>query len=238
MKNHVQRILVWDLPTRIFHWSLVTSFFGAHLTAEGDYRVFHVLFGYTFLGLLGFRLVWGFTGTTYVRFRNFLKGPSAVLSYARSLFTPHPQHFVGHNPVGAMAIVMLLSLGLMTGITGLLAYDETWGGDLARLHDLLATVMLGVVAIHVLGSVMSSVLHRENLIGAMLTGIKDGLAEHGIRDAHTWLGLMLATVILAFWLLGLPALSFQTDSGPEHKDATVAVALSPAHNRMAPEVSP
>src|SRR5512147_205771 len=101
----MQRILVWDLPTRVFHWLLALSFAGAFVTAESErYRDIHVVLGYTLLGLLAFRLLWGFFGTRYARFRSFLFKPGEIAAYFMSLFKGRPANYVGHNPAGSVAI--------------------------------------------------------------------------------------------------------------------------------------
>ena len=100
-----KRILVWDLPTRAFHWLLAVSFAGAFLTAESERcRDIHVTLGYTMLGLVAFRLVWGLVGTRYARFSSFPLGLRNVMRYFRSLLTRSPQHYPGHNPAGSWAI--------------------------------------------------------------------------------------------------------------------------------------
>ena len=112
----MKRIMVWDLPTRAFHWLLALSFAGAFLTAESErYRDIHVMLGYTMLGLIAFRLLWGFIGTRYARFSSFLFGPSQVIEYLRSLVRLRPQHYVGHNPAGSWAIWLILLLGVASG---------------------------------------------------------------------------------------------------------------------------
>ena len=94
--------LVWDLPVRLFHWLLVLCFAGAWLTAESEHwRLVHVTLGYTMAALVAFRIVWGLLGTRYARFSSFVRGPSAVLAYLRSLSGPKPEHHTGHNPAGA-----------------------------------------------------------------------------------------------------------------------------------------
>ena len=110
------RILVWDLPLRMFHWLLVVSFAGAFLTAESErVRDMHVALGYTFVGLLAFRLVWGVVGSRYARFASFAFGPEAVLAYLGSLLTRRPDHYVGHNPAGSWVIFAIVVLGVVTG---------------------------------------------------------------------------------------------------------------------------
>src|SRR5512135_2268924 len=114
-----QRILVWDIPTRVFHWLLVVSFAGAFLTAESErYRDIHVLSGYTLLGLIAFRLLWGFIGSRYAQFRSFLFTPREVAVYLRSLLKAAPAHYVGHNPAGSVAVFALLALGIVSAFSG------------------------------------------------------------------------------------------------------------------------
>ena len=121
-------IRVWDLPTRVFHWSLVSCFAGAWLTAESErWRDVHVMLGYTLIGLVAFRVLWGFAGSRYARFRSFLFGPAAVWRYLRSILSGTPQHFSGHNPVGALAIFVLLGLGVLASLSGVVVYEDVGG---------------------------------------------------------------------------------------------------------------
>ena len=200
-----QRILVWDVPTRVFHWLLAVSFAGAFLTAESErYREIHVTLGYTLLGLIAFRLVWGFLGSRYARFRSFLFRPVEIIAYVTSLAKARPAHYAGHNPAGSVSVFLLLALGMLAGASGVLAFQDFGGDVLEELHEMTAYAMLAVVALHVAGVVLSSVMHRENLVGSMITGLKSGLPNQGIRRAHAWLGIMIVAVVVAFWL-GYPA---------------------------------
>lgn len=170
-------VRVWDLPTRIFHWSFALSFAGAWLTAESErLRDVHILLGYTFGGLLAFRLVWGLIGTRYARFASFLFSPADVVRYLRSLVAGRPEHHVGHNPAGAIAIFALLGLGAATALSGYAVYQDIGGEWLEELHEGAASAMLVLVAIHLAGVFVSSLLHGENLVASMITGRK--------RDPH------------------------------------------------------
>ncbi len=195
-----QRILIWDLPTRLFHWLLAASFTGAMLTAESErYRDIHVMLGYTLLALIAFRLVWGFAGTRYAQFRSFLFRPAEVARYLATLFKGRPAHYLGHNPAGSMAIFLLLALGLACGTSGILLFQDVGGDALEELHEGLAFTMLTVVAVHVAGVLVSSVLHRENLAKSMVTGMKRGQPGQGIARAHVWLGVIMVAAVVAFW---------------------------------------
>lgn len=199
------RILVWDVPTRVFHWLMVLSFAGAYLTAESErYRDIHVVLGYTLLGLIAFRLLWGFFGTRYAQFRSFLFKPGEIAAYALSLVKGRPAHYVGHNPLGSVSIWLLLGLGIVAGVSGVLLFEDIGGDALEELHELASNAMLAVVFIHIAGVAVSSVLHRENLARAMVTGFKSGEPEQGIRRSYLWLGVIMLAAAVAFWV-GYPA---------------------------------
>lgn len=167
------RVFVWDLPVRMFHWLLAASFAGAFLTAESErYRDIHVALGYTVLGLVAFRLLWAFVGTRYARLSSFAFGPLAVIDYFKSLLTFHPKHYVGHNPAGSWVIYALVVLALLAGATGYATYNDVGGHWLEEFHEGAANVMLTLVIVHIAGVLVSSFVHRENLVKAMVTGYK------------------------------------------------------------------
>lgn len=202
-------VLVWDLPVRIFHWLMVLSFAGAWLTAESEqWRLLHVTLGYTMAGLVGFRILWGLLGTRYARFASFVRGPAAIGRYLKSLLRGQPEHHAGHNPAGAVAIVALLLLTLVVTASGWATYQEVGGNWLEEAHEVLASLMLAVVGVHVAGVVLGSWLHRENLVRAMVTGRKPGAPDEGVRSAWRSVGVLMLAAVLGFWWLqwqGAPA---------------------------------
>jgi cytochrome b len=202
-----RKILVWDLPTRVFHWLLALSFAGAFVTAESErYRDVHVALGYTVLGLVAFRLLWGLVGTRYARFWSFAFGPRSVLIYVKSLFTRSPQHYLGHNPAGSWAIYALLALSLLAGASGYATFNDIGGDWMEDAHEALANMLLAAVMVHLAGVLVSSVLHRENLVRSMLTGYKLARSGEGIRYRHRLIGAALVVGVLAFWIAGPEAL--------------------------------
>jgi cytochrome b len=203
-------ILVWDAPVRLFHWLFAACFAGAWLTAESEHwRLVHVTLGYTAGGLVIFRLAWGLVGTRYARFSSFVRGPARVWNYVLGLLRGHPQRHVGHNPAGAVVIVAMLALACALTVTGWATYNdagETWLGE---LHEGVANLMLALVGMHIAGVVVSSWLHRENLIGAMVSGRKAGQPDEGIRRAWRSVAALMLLVVLASWWWqwhGAPAL--------------------------------
>jgi len=195
-----RRVLVWDIPTRAFHWLQALSFGAAYLTAFSErLRNDHVALGYILLGLLVFRVLWGFIGTRYARFHTFLFNPNEIHSYLWKLFRGKPAHYLGHNPAGSVVIWMLLTLGMFICITGVMALQDDAGDLVVELHGLATNVMLGVLAVHLTGVLISSVLQRENLVRAMITGFKSAEPEKGISHTYSWLGLVMVALVIIFW---------------------------------------
>ena len=199
----MDRILVWDLPTRIGHWLLAACFAVAWLTSESEsMRLIHVMAGGTLVGVVAFRIAWGLLGSTYARFDNFVRAPAAAWRYLADLTQGRPAHFVGHNPAGGYAILALLSLGLFTGLSGWLNYQEIGGEWLEEGHEAMASLMLAVVGVHLAGVAIGSWRHRENLPRAMVTGHKSGRPESAIPGARAASVItLLACAALAAWLL-------------------------------------
>jgi len=182
-----KRVRVWDPLVRSFHWLLVAGFATAFIV-EDDLLGVHVWAGYLVLALIGVRLVWGLIGTRHARFSDFVRGPGAVLAYLRDLARSRAPRYLGHNPAGGAMIVLLLISIAVTGISGLAVYGAEefagplatvmrglphfWGDVLEETHEVFAYLTLALILIHVLGVLASSLLHRENLIGGMISGYK------------------------------------------------------------------
>jgi len=198
----ISRVLVWDLPTRVFHWLQALAFGAAYLTAFSErLRNYHVALGYILLGLLVFRLLWGFAGTRYARFRSFLFNPKEIVAYLVSMVKGQPMHYLGHNPVGSVSVWLLLALGMFISVTGVLALQDDAGDLVVELHGVATNVMLGVIALHIIGVLMSSIMHRENLVRAMFTGLKSGGAGKGIQRTYGWLGVLMVVAVVVFWFV-------------------------------------
>ncbi len=209
-------VRVWDIPVRLFHWALANCFIIAWLTLDNRYLDIHVFAGYLMGGLILFRLLWGFIGSRYARFRDFAFGWLEVWEYLKLVLNRHPPRFLGHNPAGSWAIYFLLALGSLITVTGLLGFGgEERQGPLAgllnysqgefvlELHEWLA--WLGLVAVHLMGVLVESLLHRENLVAAMLTGFKPSAAGAASTATRWQVGAaMLVTIIAAglYWFQG------------------------------------
>jgi len=185
----VREVKVWDPLVRVFHWTLVTAFFTAYLTeGEDETLALHTWAGYTVLGLLLVRLLWGFVGTRHARFSDFVCRPATVKEYLGSVLRLNPRRYLGHNPAGGLMIVALLASLLVTGFSGMALYaveqhagplagwlgtlGEAWEEVFEGLHELFANFTLFLVVVHVAGVLVESLLHGENLVRAMFTGRK------------------------------------------------------------------
>lgn len=194
------RVMVWDVVVRAFHWSLVIAFFACYFTGD-EFELLHAYLGYGILVLLGVRVIWGIVGTKYARFSDFIYGWTKVREYVVGLAAWRPPHYLGHNPVGGWIIVLLLMLLFVTCWTGLEAYGVQGRGPLAQqgfwaananeekddddtddelwseIHEVLSDATLYLVFFHVIGVIVSSLSHRENLVRAMWTGYKSKQEE-------------------------------------------------------------
>lgn len=206
-----RQIEVWDLPVRVFHWLLVLLLLSQVVTATigGNAMEYHVMGGYAVLTLVLFRIAWGLAGSRHARFADFVRGPRAVMAYARSLVGDRNERHLGHNPLGGWSVVLMLISLLVQTSTGLFADDEIMTtGPLARhvsddtvslmsaIHEVNAAVLITLVCIHVAAVLYYLVGERENLILPMVTGRKQWQGDLPPGSARR-AGLVRAIVILS-----------------------------------------
>lgn len=188
MNDNAEIVKVWDLPVRLFHWSLVLGFISAYLTAEFHIGFLHALIGYFLCALVLARIVWGFAGSRYSRFSSFIFSPAETLAYVRSLRQHNPVHYYGHNPAGALmvfALLGMLALIFLSGLTTLAVIDfegpllflinyidDDTSYAMRHLHGWLVDIVLVLIPLHLLGVVSGTIQHKENLVRAMITGKK------------------------------------------------------------------
>lgn len=206
---------VWDLPVRIFHWSLAAAFLAAFVTNRLGvaYFKYHLWAGYAVLALVLFRILWGIFGTRHALFRNFVRGPKAIIAYARGLFTAGGPHYAGHNPVGALMVLALLAGAGAQAVLGLFSNDEIINVGplyglvskeqslaLTSLHRKLFYVLAAAIAAHVLAVIAHRIFKGEHLVGAMITGRKprETVSEReAISSSRLWLAAALALAVIA-----------------------------------------
>lgn len=181
------RVLVWDLPTRLFHWLLVAAVGTAVVSGfiGGTAMTIHGQAGLTVAGLLTFRIVWGFVGSTHARFTSFVRGPAAIRAYLNGEWRG-----LGHNPLGAFSVLALLAAGLLQVGTGLFGNDDiAFNGPLYPLvsketsdvligwHARTVWLLLTLVALHLAAIAFYARVRKDNLLKPMITGWKDGTGE-------------------------------------------------------------
>ncbi len=166
-------VKVWDPFVRLFHWSLVTLFAVAYLTGDEIQRI-HEAAGYAIAGLLGARILWGFIGPRHARFTDFVRSPRETFAYLRHALAFRARRYIGHNPAGGFMVVALITSLTATCITGyMMTTDAYWGSEaLEDVHGALANMTVALVVIHVIGVLVASFEHHENLAKAMVTGRK------------------------------------------------------------------
>jgi len=207
---------VWDLPTRLFHWTLVVLVGLSWWSAENDQQDLHLYLGYGVLSLLLFRIGWGLAGSSTARFSSFVRGPGAVASYVRNRF-----HWplAGHAPLGALSVLALLAMLFVIVGTGLFAADEDglFSGPLAYLvsvgvsdtmtglHEELFDILLVLIGLHVAAILLYRLALGRNLLGPMITGKAE--LEPGVepmRAGKWWVALicLVAAIAITRWIIG------------------------------------
>jgi cytochrome b len=166
-------VQVWDPVVRSFHWILVVLFAAAYVSAE-EAEGLHLATGYGIVALLVVRVVWGFIGSPHARFTDFVRRPRAVLDYLRLARAHRAPRYLGHNPAGGAMTIALMAMIAGICLTGhLMTTAARWGSAaMEGLHELLVNGTIGLIGLHLLGNLFSSLQHRENLTLSMITGMK------------------------------------------------------------------
>lgn len=213
----VRAIRVWDLPTRLFHWSLVALIALQYASGEFGWlsMEWHFLLGYATLALVLFRVLWGFLGSQTARFGDFVRAPATVLRYAAGLARGRAAHAPGHNPLGGWSVLAMLASVALQAVSGLFTSDDIAdeGPLVARasaatvdwmgwLHHVNRYVLAGLIGLHVLAVLTHRVARNENLVAPMLHGRARLAAARGLRFVSSWRALaLLAASAGAVWAL-------------------------------------
>jgi cytochrome b len=207
----VSDLRVWDLPVRLMHWGLVIALGVCWWSGVNNELQYHIYSGYAALWIVLMRLYWGLVGSDTARFTNFLRGPGAVLDYARRLPRREASHSHGHNPIGAISVVLLLGFVLTVVVLGLFAVDVDGlysgplsvyvsfkqGRHLAHLHYRWFTYLQWLVGLHLLAVVFYLAYKRENLVRAMITGKRRGPRTGAQLQHAPWWRFIIGAVIVS-----------------------------------------
>lgn len=224
-------IKVWDIPTRLFHWSLVLLFIFLIISGESDDLMeWHFYAGYLLSGLILFRLMWGFLGTRYARYSTLTFNPASAVRYTKALLRGKHTAQYGHTPAGSMMILLLLGLISVQLLTGLMSTDDIiWNGPLyssvdettaelaGEVHETVQGLLQILVGLHILAIVIYKVKFKEHLVPAMIHGKKpkhteslnepSAVTSDNNREATSWIKLLLSALPaagLSYWLFTLP----------------------------------
>lgn len=220
----MNKILVWDLPLRLFHWLLVLLVVTSMVSVQigGNAMQIHMLSGYSILTLLLFRILWGLLGGTHARFANFVHGPASALAYLGALRRQQAGTYLGHNPAGAWSVIFMLASLLLQAATGLFANDDiATEGPLAKLvskalsdritgiHYLNSNLLYVLIGLHLLAVAYYFFYKRDNLVKPMVTGFKETAAAAGEiarNRGNTWLAAILLAACAGgvYLLINLP----------------------------------
>ncbi|GAA5134882.1 cytochrome b/b6 domain-containing protein [Thalassotalea piscium] len=213
-----KKILIWDFPVRLFHWLLVICLIGSWYTSEGERGLtdIHMLFGYSILALVLFRILWGFIGTKYAKFSQFVPNKNELTQYVKG-----NKDYLGHNPLGSLMVFAMLALLLLQTVSGLFMSDEIFTNGpyfdsvskstqklMATIHNNVFDIILIVSALHIIAILFYLIVKKQNLITAMITGkkwVENKLTSAGIPHSKLLIALVLIAVVSAFvyWLVVL-----------------------------------
>lgn len=197
----MKSVLIWDLPTRLFHWLLSGGFVIAALIAlllgeDSPLFPYHAIVGLIITLMVCLRILWGVGGTRYARFASFIFGPLAVMEYMKGTLVGGGKRYIGHNPGSALAIFALLGLVLALAFTGIMMGQ---GNESAKeLHEILAWVTVSIVVVHVLGVAFHTFRHRENITMSMIHGKKDSDPSNAISSAKPIFAVAFLAVTAAW----------------------------------------
>ena len=202
-------LLVWDLPTRLFHWCLVVLIGVSWLTGEMGEMEWHMRSGIAILALVLFRLLWGFFGSTTARFSDFLASPVTAYRYARGLLAGKNDRYLGHNPLGGWMVVALLGLVFLQASSGLFANDDIFTEGplyhlvtkstsdwLTGIHKSLFDILLAAAALHIAAAFFYLFVKKDNLIFPMIHGRKQA-SQVGAKPELVLRGVILGGIMLA-----------------------------------------
>ncbi len=210
-------VRVWDLPTRLFHWSLLVLVAVVWISSEFHGSLFniHIIGGIAILAMIVFRVIWGVIGSRHALFIDFVRGWSKVRAYGQSMLTAKAAYHAGHNPIGGWMILALLATLTLTSFSGLFISDDGYVGPLVgtvssglsnilgEVHEGVAGLLGFLIAIHIFGVVVHSIITRENLPRAMWSGDKSVPADENISSIAQvgwWrVGVAVGLSIAAIW---------------------------------------
>ncbi|WP_170221825.1 cytochrome b/b6 domain-containing protein [Neptunomonas concharum] len=214
----LQAVTVWDISVRIFHWSLVAGIGFLWYSGEegGNIMTWHMYVGYTMLGLILYRLLWGIYGSTYARFSYFIKSPGKTFNYAKDFLKGESPHYLSHNPLGGWMAIVLMSLVFIQAATGLFAtddiitegplfslVDESTAYLLTEIHEINFNLLLLCAGLHIAAVLYHRFVKGEDLVKSMITGKKNVALTPSAGLKFSWYKMLLTAGLVGASIYGL-----------------------------------
>lgn len=212
----MRSVLVYDLPTRLFHWLFAFFFlisFTIAKSSDDESVVFsyHMLVGFLLGQLILWRILWGFMGSTHARFSDFVLNPIELKNYFQGLLSGSKKRWLGHNPATSWAAVIMFTLGLGLAVTGYLM-GTGYKNELEDVHELMANSFLVIVLLHISGVIFHSLRHKDFIALSMLDGRKEMAGDHPSISSTRWMGALLLVIFI-----GLGGLYIFKNFNPEER---------------------
>lgn len=196
------KFLIWDLPTRLFHWLLASSVvlaFGIAQFVEKETPLFymHVVFGVLAGLLILWRLLWGFVGTKHARWKELFFSPTSTIKYFTDVLKGRGTYYAGHNPGGSFVVLLILGGVALAVVSGILnAQSELF----EELHEIVPVLVMGLVVVHVVGVILAMKMHDENYVLAMVTGQKRAQTNEAIASSSPLAAIVMLLVVIGPWV--------------------------------------
>lgn len=193
-----KRMLVWDSPIFFTHWLLAVCFLGAILTQETEkFRLVHVTMGFTMLGIVGFRVIWGFIGSKYARFTTIKPRFLRVRENIQAILSGNKEFSIGLNAVGFVAAYLLMGLVLLVSATGYLVFNEIGPKLMSEIHELVGNLIIAVVVVHVGSIVINAIYQRLQKTNDEVAKSVGVLAQRA--RPYKWVTIIILLVVIYFW---------------------------------------
>lgn len=201
----MKKTLVYDLPTRLFHWIFASLFVGAFFITnvfedESSAFPYHMMIGILMAFIIFLRIIWGIIGSKYAKFSSYVLSPTALIEYFKGMFTKSSERKLGRNPASSWAALLMISISIGLAVTGYLITTPSKTELLEEIHELLSDGFLIIVLLHIAGVILHTVRHKDPIAKSMVTGFKTAIDDSsvGIKNNNNIVALFFVIAIVAF----------------------------------------
>jgi cytochrome b len=201
----MKKTLIYDLPTRLFHWSFAALFVAAYFITnvfedESSAFPYHMMIGLLMALIIFLRIIWGIVGTKYARFSSYVLSPTALIEYFKGIFSKNSKRKLGRNPASSWAALLMIAISIGLAVTGYLITTPSKTELLEEIHELLSDGFLIIVLLHIAGVILHTIRHKDPIAKSMVTGYKDPINESsvGIKNNSNIVALFFIIAVIAF----------------------------------------